>query len=128
MLTRDGDYFVPLGKRLEKGAQGAGRPVRVDPRRRLVQPSARGLVGVRLSEKGASSTAAALAGGQVKPADTIGGVNSRTTTASLASVLFDLSTTAQINDSLKLASRCWAEMAASTGCTKARSSRPASRC
>jgi N-acetylmuramoyl-L-alanine amidase len=102
MLTRDGDYFVPLGVRVEKA-----RKVQADLFVSLhadafVEPTARGSSVFVLSEKGASSTAARWLATKENLADTIGGINLGTANKQLASVLFDLSTTAQINDSLKL--------------------------
>ena len=102
MLTRDGDYFVPLGTRVEKA-----RKVQADlfvsiHADAFVQESARGSSVFVLSEKGASSTAARWLADKENLADTIGGVNVKNHDKQLASVLFDLSTTAQINDSLKL--------------------------
>jgi N-acetylmuramoyl-L-alanine amidase len=102
MLTRDGDYFVPLGTRVEKA-----RKVQADlfvsiHADAFVEPTARGSSVFVLSEKGASSTAARWLANDQNKADLIGGVNLGTHDKQLASVLFDLSTTAQINDSLKL--------------------------
>jgi N-acetylmuramoyl-L-alanine amidase len=102
MLTRDGDYFVPLGTRVEKA-----RKVQADlfvsiHADAFVEPTARGSSVFVLSEKGASSTAARWLANDQNKADMIGGVNLGTHDKQLASVLFDLSTTAQINDSLKL--------------------------
>jgi N-acetylmuramoyl-L-alanine amidase len=102
MLTRDGDYFVPLGTRVEKA-----RKVQADlfvsiHADAFVEASARGSSVFVLSEKGASSTAARWLANDQNRADLIGGVNVGTHDKQLASVLFDLSTTAQINDSLKL--------------------------
>jgi len=102
MLTRDGDYFVPLGTRVEKA-----RKVQADlfvsiHADAFVQPTARGSSVFVLSEKGASSTAARWLADKENLADTIGGVNVKTQDRQLASVLLDLSTTAQINDSMRL--------------------------
>ncbi|NGZ86606.1 N-acetylmuramoyl-L-alanine amidase [Duganella aceris] len=102
MLTRDGDYFVPLGTRVEKA-----RKVQADlfvsiHADAFVQASARGSSVFVLSEKGATSTAARWLADKENLADTIGGVNVKSHDRQLASVLFDLSTTAQINDSMKL--------------------------
>ena len=102
MLTRDGDYFVPLGTRVEKA-----RKVQADLFVSLhadafVETSARGSSVFVLSEKGASSSAARWLANKENLADSIGGVNIKSHDVQLASVLFDLSTTAQINDSLKL--------------------------
>lgn len=102
MLTRDADFFVPLGQRVEKA-----RKVQADlfvsiHADAFVQPSARGSSVFVLSEKGASSSAARWLANDQNKADLIGGVNFATHDKDIASVLFDLSTTAQINDSLKL--------------------------
>ena len=102
MLTRDGDYFVPLGTRVDKA-----RKVQADLFVSLhadafIQPSARGSSVFVLSEKGATSSAARWLANKENLADSIGGVNMKGHDANLASVLLDLSTTAQINDSLKL--------------------------
>jgi N-acetylmuramoyl-L-alanine amidase len=102
MLTRDADYFVPLGVRVEKA-----RKVQADLFVSLhadafVETSARGSSVFVLSEKGASSTAARWLANKENLADSIGGVNIGSHDKQLASVLLDLSTTAQISDSLKL--------------------------
>ncbi len=47
MLTRDDDYFVPLARARAEGAARAGRPVRLDPRRRVPRAARARLVGVR---------------------------------------------------------------------------------
>src|SRR5476649_2187796 len=103
MLTRDADYFVPLGTRVDKA-----RKVQADlfvsiHADAFVDASARGSSVFALSEKGASSSAARWLANKENQADTIGGVNVKSNDLQLASVLFDLSTTAQINDSMKLA-------------------------
>jgi N-acetylmuramoyl-L-alanine amidase len=103
MLTRDGDYFVPLHVRVQKA-----RKVQADlfvsiHADAFIEPTARGSSVFALSEKGASSTAARWLANKENAADLIGGINIRTKNQQLASVLLDLSTTAQINDSLKLA-------------------------
>ena len=102
MLTRDGDYFVPLGTRVEKA-----RKVQADlfvsiHADAFMKPSARGSSVFVLSEKGATSSAARWLANKENLADSIGGVNMKTHDRQLASVLLDLSTTAQINDSMKL--------------------------
>lgn len=103
MLTRDGDYFVPLGKRVQKARQVQADlfvSIHADA---WVKPDARGSSVFVLSEKGASSSAARWLANDQNRADLIGGANhANTADKHLASVLFDLSTTAQINDSLKL--------------------------
>jgi N-acetylmuramoyl-L-alanine amidase len=104
MLTRDGDFFVPLNTRVQKA-----RKVQADLFVSIhadawVSPTASGSSVFVLSEKGASSSAARWLASDQNRADLVGGVNLAGGSADkqLASVLFDLSTTAQINDSLKL--------------------------
>ncbi|MFC0254414.1 N-acetylmuramoyl-L-alanine amidase [Massilia consociata] len=102
MLTRDGDYFVPLGQRVQKA-----RKVQADLFVSIhadawISPTARGSSVFVLSEKGASSSAARWLANDQNKADLVGGANFAVQDKQLASVLFDLSTTAQINDSLKV--------------------------
>lgn len=102
LLTRDADYFVPLQTRVQKA-----RNVQADlfvsiHADAFIESSARGSSVFVLSDKGASSTAARWLANKENSADLIGGVNLKNHDKQLASVLLDLSTTAQINDSLKL--------------------------
>ena len=102
MLTRDGDYFVPLHVRVQKA-----RKVQADLFVSIhadawIEATARGSSVFVLSEKGASSTAARWLANKENAADLIGGVNIKSHDRQLAHVLLDLSTTAQINDSLKV--------------------------
>ncbi|MGW8394366.1 N-acetylmuramoyl-L-alanine amidase [Pseudoduganella sp. HUAS MS19] len=102
MLTRDGDYFVPLGKRVEKARKVDADlfvSIHADA---FVKASARGSSVFVLSEKGATSSAARWLADKENQADLIGGANAKGHDPQLASVLFDLSTTAQINDSMKV--------------------------
>jgi len=101
-LTRDGDYFVPLRTRVAKA-----RAVRADLMVSIhadawIRPDARGSSVFALSENGASSSAAAWMARRENEADLVGGINLASHDRQLARVLLDLSTTAQINDSLKL--------------------------
>jgi N-acetylmuramoyl-L-alanine amidase len=102
MLTRDADYFVPLHVRVQKA-----RKVQADLFVSIhadawIEPTARGSSVFVLSERGASSTAARWLANKENAADLIGGVNIKSHDRQLARVLLDLSTTAQINDSLKV--------------------------
>jgi len=102
MLTRDADFFVPLNVRVQKA-----RAVQADlfmsvHADAFVNSSAQGSSVFVLSDKGASSAAARWLADNENAADLIGGVNIKARDKQLASVLLDLSTTAQINDSLKL--------------------------
>ena len=102
MLTRDADFFVPLNVRVQKARRVQADlfvSIHADA---FVSPEARGSSVFALSERGASSTAARWLANKENEADLIGGVNIATRDRQLAGVLLDLSTTAQINDSLKL--------------------------
>ncbi|GAA4340051.1 N-acetylmuramoyl-L-alanine amidase [Pigmentiphaga soli] len=102
MLTRDGDYFVPLHVRVQKARQVQADlfvSVHADA---WVRPDARGSSVFALSEHGASSTAARWLAAKENASDLIGGINIGSQDKQIARVLLDLSTTAQINDSLKL--------------------------
>ena len=104
MLTRDGDYFIELGARVEK-AQLVKADLFVSVHAdAFIKPHVRGSSVFALSERGASSTAAQwLARGENR-ADLIGGINlARKRDRYLEMTLNDLSLTAQVNDSLKLA-------------------------
>lgn len=101
-MTRDGDYFVPLRTRVAKA-----RAVQADLFVSIhadawIKPDARGSSVFALSETGASSSAAAYMAKKENSADRIGGINVASKDRQLQRVLLDLSTTAQINDSLKL--------------------------
>jgi len=102
MLTRDSDYFVPLHVRVQKARRVQADlfvSIHADA---FIKPSARGSSVFCLSERGATSSAANWLAKKENEADLIGGVNLGTQDKDLARVLLDLSTTAQINDSLKL--------------------------
>ena len=102
LMTRDADFFVPLNVRVQKARRVQADlfvSIHADA---FVSPEARGSSVFALSERGASSTAAKWLANKENSADLIGGVNIATRDRQLASVLLDLSTTAQINDSLKL--------------------------
>jgi N-acetylmuramoyl-L-alanine amidase len=102
VLTRDGDYFVPLQGRVEKA-----RRVRADlfvsiHADAYMLPHARGASVFALSERGATSAAASWLAKRENDADLIGGVNLGVKDRYLAQTLLDLSQTATISDSLKL--------------------------
>jgi N-acetylmuramoyl-L-alanine amidase len=65
-------------------------------------PTARGASVFALSRKGASSSTASWLANKENNADLVGGVNISRSDSQLATVILDLSTTTQINTSLKL--------------------------
>lgn len=102
LLTRDADYFVPLHVRVQKARRAQADLFVSLHADAFVTPHANGSSVFALSENGATSTAARWLAKRENDADLIGGININTRDKQLARVLLDLSTTAQINDSLKL--------------------------
>ena len=103
-LTRDGDYFVPLGTRVEKARRVQADlfvSIHADA---FTTPAARGASVFALSQSGASSTAARWLANKENQADLVGGLNVQSKDSHVQRALLDMSTTAQINDSLKLGS------------------------
>jgi N-acetylmuramoyl-L-alanine amidase len=104
LLTRDGDFYLPLHGRVEKA-----RKVRADlfvsiHADAFVRPHARGSSVFALSERRATSEAAQWLAKKENEADLIGGVNLDVKDRYLAQTLLDLSQTATIDHSLRLGS------------------------
>ena len=102
VLTRDGDYFIPLHGRVVKARNMQADlfiSVHADA---FIRPDARGSSVFALSEKGATSASARYLAKKENESDLIGGVSLDNKDANLARTLLDLSQTATINDSLKL--------------------------
>jgi N-acetylmuramoyl-L-alanine amidase len=104
LLTRDGDYYLPLHVRVDKA-----RKIKADllvsiHADAFVRPQARGSSVFALSEQRASSEAARWLARKENEADLIGGVNLDTKDRHLAQTLLDLSQTATIDHSLRLGS------------------------
>lgn len=102
VLTRDGDYFIPLHGRVVKARKLQADlfvSIHADA---FVRPDARGSSVFALSERGATSVMARMLAKRENESDLIGGVSLDQKDPYLAKTLLDLSQTATISDSLKL--------------------------
>ena len=109
-LTRDADFFVPLNVRVQKARRVQADlfvSIHADA---FFTPQPQGASVFALSQGGASSTAARWMADKENKADLIGGLNVRAKDAQVQRALLDMSTTAQINDSLKLGSAMLSEV------------------
>jgi N-acetylmuramoyl-L-alanine amidase len=101
-LTRDGDYFVPLHVRVQKARRVEADlfvSIHADA---FIESNAKGASVFTLSQMGASSTMARWMANKENAADLIGGINIKTQDRQVANLLLDMSTTAQIKDSLQV--------------------------
>ncbi|WP_404809798.1 N-acetylmuramoyl-L-alanine amidase [Methylobacillus caricis] len=102
VLTRDGDYFIPLNGRVVKARKMQADlfvSIHADA---ALSAQAKGSSVFALSENGATSAMARLLAQRENESDMIGGVSLGVKDPYLARTLLDLSQTATINDSLKL--------------------------
>ncbi len=109
-LTRDADFFVPLHVRVQKA-----RRVQADLLVSLhadafFTPRPQGASVFALSQGGASSSAARWMADKENKADLVGGLNVAAKDAEVQRALFDMSTHAQIKDSLLLGSAMLGEI------------------
>ena len=101
-LTREGDYFVPLHRRVSKARQVEADlfiSIHADA---FIEPRAKGASVFALSQQGATSSAARWMANKENSSDLIGGINIKVKDKQVAHLLLDMSTTAQINDSLRV--------------------------
>jgi len=101
-LTRDADFFVPLHERVRKARRVQADlfvSIHADA---FMTPEARGASVFALSHGAASSATARWIASKENAADLVGGVNIKSRDAAVARTLLDMSTAAQIKDSLKL--------------------------
>ena len=100
MLTRDADFFVPLHDRVRKARRVQADlfvSIHADA---FLTPEARGASVFALSQGGATSSAARWMADHENAADLVGGTNIKERDPNVARALLDMSTTAQIKDSL----------------------------
>ena len=111
LLTRDADYFVPLHERVRKARRVQADlfvSIHADA---FMRSEARGASVFALSDKGATSTAARWMAARENSADQVGGVNvAQVKDPQLLRAMLDMSTTAQIKDSLKLGNEVLSRM------------------
>jgi N-acetylmuramoyl-L-alanine amidase len=101
-LTRDADFFVPLQKRVDKARQVQADLFISLHADAFFTPHPQGASVFALSQGGASSSAARWMADKENKADLVGGLNVRAKDAQVKRALLDMSTTAQIKDSLQL--------------------------
>ncbi len=109
-LTRDADFFVPLNVRVQKA-----RRVQADL---FISIHADAFFTARpqgasvfvLSDRGASSSSARWLANKENSSDMVGGINIKAKDEHVLKAMLDMSTTAQINDSLKLGGAMLGEM------------------
>jgi len=102
VLTRDGDFYVPLQTRVDKARRVKADlfvSVHADA---FIRANARGSSVFALSERRATSEAARWLAKKENEADLVGGVNIDVKDKYLAQTLLDLSQTATIDHSLRL--------------------------
>jgi N-acetylmuramoyl-L-alanine amidase len=104
LMTRDKDFFVPLQDRVRKARRVQADlfvSIHADA---FINRQARGASVFALSDGAATSAAARWMANKENAADMVGGVNvgAATKDANVLRALLDMSTTAQIKDSLKL--------------------------
>jgi N-acetylmuramoyl-L-alanine amidase len=101
-LTRDADYFVPLQERVAKARKVQADLLISIHADAFFTPEARGASVFALSASGASSTTARWMANKENAADVVGGVNAATQDVQVLRALLEMSTAAQIKDSLRL--------------------------
>ncbi len=111
MMTRDADFFVPLHERVRKARRVQADlfvSIHADA---FMRPEARGASVFALSQGGASSAAARWMAQRENAADLVGGINVATVQdKQVMQAMLDMSTAAQIKDSLKLGSEVLAPL------------------
>jgi N-acetylmuramoyl-L-alanine amidase len=103
LMTRDADFFVPLAERVAKARRVQADlfvSIHADA---FFTPEARGASVFALSQNGATSAAARWMAQKENAADAVGGVNTKVVKdAQVLRAMLDMSTTAQIKDSLRI--------------------------
>lgn len=101
-MTRESDYFVPLQERVSKARRVQADlfiSIHADA---FMNPQARGASVFALSDRGATSTTARWLAKRENASDLVGGVNLKVKDAQVLRAMLEMSTTAQIEDSMRL--------------------------
>jgi N-acetylmuramoyl-L-alanine amidase len=101
-LTREADFFVPLHVRVQKARRVQADlfiSIHADA---FFSDRPQGASVFALSDRGASSSSARWLANKENSADKVGGINVKAKDAQVLKAMLDMSTTAQISDSLKL--------------------------
>ena len=101
-MTRDKDYFVPLHKRVEKARRVQSDLLISLHADAFYTASPQGASVFALSTSGATSAAARWMAKKENAADLVGGINMDSADATVSRAMLDMSTSAQIKDSMKL--------------------------
>ena len=110
LMTRNSDFFIPLGNRPKKARAASADlfiSIHADA---AASSSAHGSSVFVLSERGASSATARTLANRENASDLIGGINIKNQDSQVASVLVDMSVSGQIKQSMKLANQVLREM------------------
>ena len=102
MLTREQDFYVPLHERVQKARRVQADlfvSIHADA---FMRPEARGASVFALSSRGASSAAARWMAQRENASDLVGGINVEVADRQVMGALLDMSTQAQIKDSLRV--------------------------
>jgi N-acetylmuramoyl-L-alanine amidase len=110
-LTREGDYFVPLHVRVQKARRVQADLLISIHADAFFTPRPQGASVFVLSERGASSSAARWLADKENSADGVGGLNVKALEPNVRQAMLDMSTTAQINDSLQVGGAMLGELA-----------------
>jgi N-acetylmuramoyl-L-alanine amidase len=110
VLTRDADFFVPLRERVRLARRVEADLLLSVHADAFIRPQANGASVFALSTRGATSATARWMAQRENASDLVGGIDLRLDDAQLMRTLLDMSTTAQIRDSLRVGREVLAQM------------------
>lgn len=110
VLTRDADFFVPLRERVRIARRVEADLLLSVHADAFIRPQANGASVFALSTRGATSATARWMAQRENASDLVGGIDLRLNDAQLMRTLVDMSTSAQIRDSLRVGREVLAQM------------------